>query len=178
MVREKCTYLGVMFFHKLGISANSVSVIALLLALISGQFYAVRMPLIAGIVFLMNGYLDIVDGDLARKNKKNDKRGNFVDHIFDRIADAFIFIGIYLGGYVDNLFILIAVLSSYITSYLGVSAELFNSKRNYSGFGRVHRIVVLFVFSIFYRVDIAVYLIAILSTLTVIKRSFDIWKNI
>ncbi len=58
--------IGADFFIKLGFSANKVTIIALILGALSGVFIYLSMP-ITSIVFLwLSGYLDAVDGTIAR----------------------------------------------------------------------------------------------------------------
>lgn len=74
-----------------GVSANAVTVFSLLVAFVTGVFLYIATPLAyVAAVFLvfLNGALDVVDGELARRTGTASARGDLLDHSVDRYADA------------------------------------------------------------------------------------------
>lgn len=84
---------GADFFIKLGFSANQVTVIALVLGILSGIFTYYERPILALISLWLSGYLDAVDGTIARE-KGSTLFGTVMDITFDRIVEIGIILGI------------------------------------------------------------------------------------
>src|SRR3990172_6560271 len=76
------------------INPNYITILALILAIISGYLFYINILWLAAILVLLNGFLDALDGEIARHHKMQSKLGDFLDHSFDRLSDAAIFIGI------------------------------------------------------------------------------------
>ena len=88
-------------FAATGLSPNTFTVIGLVFAFISSIIYGLGYEyslLIAGLVLLVSGFFDIVDGQVARYANKMSKKGGFLDSIFDKIAEVAIFFGILVGN--------------------------------------------------------------------------------
>lgn len=98
-----------------------------------------------GASFLMDG----LDGQVARERGTASPRGDFLDHTLDRVVDASLLIA--LGAnttWVPPLdFSLhlgwLAALATLMGSYMGTAAQSVGLERNYRGFSRVDRSVVL-----------------------------------
>jgi len=48
-------------------------------------------------IFFLGGYIDIIDGSVARKTGKSSKFGAFLDSTLDRLSDAIIILGLMYG---------------------------------------------------------------------------------
>lgn len=85
----------------LGLGCNVLGAVFLAL-----QFYYAQptLAMIIPIVLILGGYLDILDGEVARRANLASLRGSFIDSFIDRISDAVIIIGLMLGGF-TNYFI-------------------------------------------------------------------------
>jgi archaetidylinositol phosphate synthase len=131
-----------------GLSPNGVSVIAFLLAVGAGGVYAVatRTPLLylagAFLVFC-NGWLDLVDGALARELDVASSGGDLLDHVLDRYADIAIIVGLAAG--IDRWALGIAAVTGVLmTSYLGTQAQAVGLDRVYGGLlGRADRLALV-----------------------------------
>ncbi|AIY05439.1 CDP-alcohol phosphatidyltransferase [Planococcus sp. PAMC 21323] len=81
------------FLLKIGLSANSVTKIAFAVGLSSGVFIYLDQPLWAVIVLWLSGYLDVVDGTMARKTKPS-PWGTLLDISFDRMVEISVILGL------------------------------------------------------------------------------------
>ena len=131
-----------------GLSPNGVSVVAFVLAAAAGGVYAVatREPLLylAGAVLVfLNGWLDLVDGALARELDVASPAGDLLDHVLDRYADIVIIVGLAAG--VGQWAIGIAAVTGVVmTSYLGTQAQAVGLDRVYGGLlGRADRLALV-----------------------------------
>ncbi|RLF39518.1 MAG: CDP-alcohol phosphatidyltransferase family protein, partial [Thermoplasmata archaeon] len=101
---------------------------------------------IASLFIFINGLLDAIDGKVAKINKKNSPRGDFLDHVIDRYADIFIVGGLSLSLWCDLRIGFFAIIGMFLTSYMGTQAQAVGYKRVYSGLlGRADRLTLLMI---------------------------------
>jgi archaetidylinositol phosphate synthase len=94
----------------------------------------------------INGFLDGLDGKIARMKGKQSAKGDFIDHAMDRYSDVAIIGGIALSQWCDNRIGLIAIVGILLTSYMGTQSQAVGYQREYGGLlGRVDRIVILMI---------------------------------
>jgi archaetidylinositol phosphate synthase len=133
----------------LGMTPDGVSLVAFALALAAGGVYAYAGPAVADVPLLyalgavcvfFNGWLDVVDGQLARAQNVASEGGDLLDHVLDRYADVAIIVGLAAGiGRYDLG--LAAVTGVLLTSYLGTQAQAVGLDRVYAGvLGRADRL--------------------------------------
>ncbi|WP_411963217.1 CDP-alcohol phosphatidyltransferase family protein [Haloferax sp. YSMS24] len=129
-----------------GLSPNGVSVIAFAFAIAAGVAFGIADPLWYGLgalfVFL-NGWLDLVDGALAREQGVSSKAGDLLDHVLDRYADIVVLVGLAAG--IDSFALgLAAVTGVLMTSYLGTQIQAVGLGRAYGGLvGRADRLALI-----------------------------------
>ncbi|MCA1320941.1 CDP-alcohol phosphatidyltransferase family protein [Bacillus tianshenii] len=80
-------------FLKLGLSANQVTIVSFIIGISSGIFFYFGFPIIAVIVLWLSGYLDAVDGTMARQTKPS-AFGTVMDVTFDRLVEISVILGI------------------------------------------------------------------------------------
>ncbi|MDR0663271.1 MAG: CDP-alcohol phosphatidyltransferase family protein [Spirochaetaceae bacterium] len=85
---------GAAFFEKLKISPICVTFIAFVTGLIASGAYLLGFPLAAVVVLWISGWLDAVDGTLARRTGKTSKLGAFLDVWFDRAVEGCILLSL------------------------------------------------------------------------------------
>ena len=129
---------------------NRLSVLALVAAAVAaGCATLVRWtgPLlflaVSGLI-LVAGLFDVLDGEVARATGRASRRGDFLDHVFDRYADVFLVLGVALSGFANPILALLALVSLLLTSYMGTQAQAVGQGRVYAGLlSRADRLVVL-----------------------------------
>ncbi len=188
-----------------GVDPNLISVIALVLALVVGiltyysfEDWELLLPIIS-ILVLVSGFLDAVDGKVARLVGKAGKRGDFIDHVFDRYADIFMIGGVVVSSWCNIYLGIVALLGVLMTSYMGTQAQALGIGRMYAGLlGRADRIVLMFLvplvqwgyvlitgdkfvdlgwvqFSMF---ELMMLWFALIGNLTVVQRGIATWKEL
>jgi archaetidylinositol phosphate synthase len=99
---------------------------------------------IGGILLLVSGFFDIVDGSVARITKRISNKGAFLDSVFDKIAEVIIFGGIALGQLADSFWCLVALGLSLLVSYTRARAESLGGKLKGIGVGeRAERLLII-----------------------------------
>jgi archaetidylinositol phosphate synthase len=136
----------------IGVGPDALTWIAFLFAIVAGASFWYGgehgnvFLLLALVAILLNGLLDALDGWVARLSGLASRRGDFLDHVLDRYADAFIIGGIVLSAYCHFTVGLLAILGVIFTSYMGTQAMALGLKRDYGGIlGRADRLVLLIV---------------------------------
>jgi archaetidylinositol phosphate synthase len=141
--------------ERAGLTPDAVSGLALAVAVGAGLVFAVPgvAPDLAGVgtgwylvgalLVFVNGWLDLVDGALARRLEAESAAGDLLDHVFDRYADIAIIVGLAagIGQYALGLAAVTGVL---MTSYLGTQAQAVGIERMYAGvLGRADRLMLV-----------------------------------
>lgn len=106
---------GADFFIKLKLSADSVTILALLLGIFSSILLYFNQNIIAVLILWLSGYLDAVDGAIARKTNSSSSFGTVLDITSDRIVEIGIIIVIGIK-FIDVRFNLIFLLSCILLS--------------------------------------------------------------
>ena len=132
----------------LGLTPDAISVVAFLLAGgAAGAFYlggdASIWYLVGSVLVFLNGWLDLLDGALARELDTASKAGDLLDHVLDRYADVVIIAGLCAGiGRYGLGFA--AVTGVLLTSYLGTQSQAVGLDRAYGGLlGRADRLALI-----------------------------------
>jgi archaetidylinositol phosphate synthase len=161
-------------FASTGISPNGWSCIGLAFAFASAFIYGMNMEfalIIGGVVLLIAGFFDIVDGQVARVSQKITKTGGFLDSVFDKIAEVAIFLGILVGGFAEPYLVFLAIALSLLVSYTRSRAESLGIKLQGIGIGeRAERLLVIAIIGIIGFMEYAVIIVIIIAGITFIQR--------
>ncbi len=169
-------------FASTGLSANFWTFVGLGFALVSAVVYGMGIEfglVIGGILLLASGFFDMVDGQVARITGKISKKGEYLDSMFDKIAEVAIFLGILVGGYAEPYLALLAITLSLLVSYARSKSDIINIKLQGIGIGeRAERLLVIAVIGIIGFMDYAVITVVIIAGITLIQRMIFTVKNI
>ena len=80
--------LGAEFLLKLKLTPNNVTILALLLGVSTSIFLYFDMQIIAVTLLWVSGYLDAVDGAMARRSNSSSSFGTLLDIVSDRIVEV------------------------------------------------------------------------------------------
>jgi len=123
---------------KIGITPNGVTIIGFLITIGSAVILIAGAELGAkgdtryitwfGVILLLAGVFDMLDGQLARKTNQMTKFGALFDSVIDRYSEMIMFFGIayYLVSYhylLSGVFAFIAMIGSIMVSYVRARAE-------------------------------------------------------
>jgi len=87
-----------------------------------------KMPFVGGILILIGGFFDMLDGVIARVNMRTTNFGAFLDSVLDRYSDSFLLLAFsvyfYRSGMISGLFLCFGTLiGALIISYAKARAE-------------------------------------------------------
>jgi archaetidylinositol phosphate synthase len=169
-------------FASTGLSANFWTFVGLGFALLSAVVYGMGIEfglIIGGVLLLVSGFFDMIDGQVARVTGKTSKKGEYLDSMFDKIAEVSIFLGILVGGYAEPYLVLLAITLSLLVSYARSKSDIINIKLQGIGIGeRAERLLVIAIIGIIGFMDYAVIIVVIIAGITLIQRMIYTAKNI
>ena len=175
--------------EKIHINPNILTIIGLFVSLLAAYMFARGDVLLGGIFIAISGFVDMIDGAVARNHNSTTKFGGILDSTSDRFADAFIIIGIIYGGFVNWIYGILALHASLTVSYVRARAESEGIKCNVGIAERAERLVIImagaflsyfFSFKVFDLnfLGIAVVIVMVLGYVTVFQRVYHSWKEL
>lgn len=169
-----------------GVGPNVVTCVGLIFGVSSAAMFGLGNQPLAGLMLLVGGVFDMLDGAVARASGRETRFGGFLDSTVDRYVDLLLFSGIIMGfitGTIQEAVFmrgwgwawgLAALSGSFMVSYVRARAESAGSGRMDVGLmERAERLMVLGIGALLCATDYAVLLVAILSHLTVIQRIIE-----
>lgn len=170
-----------------GIGPNTLTFIGFLVGLFAAFFFARGEQFWAGIILLLAGFFDIIDGAVARVLSRETAFGEVLDSVVDRYVDFMIFAGIiyaflsvpsripeisFMPGW-GWAWCMLAIAGSFMVSYIRARAEAAGSSKLDVGIAeRAERLLILAIGALVGYTQYAVVIIAILTHLTVLQRLF------
>jgi len=157
-------------------SPNVLTIIGFLITVLAALIipYNVRL---GGIVILIGGMFDILDGIVARTGGKVTKFGAFLDSVLDRYSDAFIFLAIayYLASKGDHngAFLSLGTLvGAFLISYARARAEGLGESCHTGIMERPERIILLIFATITGWIVPVLWIMLVLTHITVGQRIY------
>ena len=169
-------------FASTGLSANFWTFVGLAFALVSAVVYGMGIEyglILGGVLLLVSGFFDIVDGQVARITGKSSKNGEYLDSMFDKISEVAIFLGLLVGGYAEPYLVLLAITLSLLVSYARSKSDIINIKLQGIGIGeRAERLLIIAIVGMIGFMEYAVIIVVIIAGVTLIQRMIVTAKNI
>ena len=138
-------------FGSVGLTANNYTALALVLVVVSSYFIVTGNFLAAALFFAFASFFDIVDGSVARFQKKSGKSGAYLDSVSDRYVEGIFALALALAAlpafYLSAFFwIMLYLFGSMMTTYArAVAAEKSITKDLRGGLlERSDRLILLF----------------------------------
>jgi CDP-diacylglycerol--glycerol-3-phosphate 3-phosphatidyltransferase len=190
------------FFIKRRLNPNHFTTLSLILSIIAAYLFAIGSLKIAGVIMIIAGTFDIIDGKVARATNRVTKFGALYDSTLDRYAEVLIFFGLayyFMNNHwstgsvnlsflnwtihdinlslISTIAVCMALGGSVMTSYVRARAEGLGLECKVGVMQRPERIVLVAFGAIFHRtvLVIALVIVAIFSNLTAIQRLYHIW---
>ena len=165
-----------------GVHPNALTLIGLVVNGVAAWILARGEFLYAGLVILCAAVFDLTDGAVARNANKVTRFGAFLDSVMDRYSDLILLTGLLVHyARIDRFsyIVLTAVvmIGSVLVSYSRARAENLIPSCKVGFLERPERIVLLIIGALFDRMAAVLWVMAVLSNLTVIHRIVHTWKE-
>ena len=159
----------------LGASPNQVSVCGFVLNVVTAWLIASDHLVAAGVLYLIAGTLDMLDGILARLAGNATRFGAFLDSTIDRVSEGVVFAAIGYrfaleGAAINSAVVVLALLGSFLVSYTRSKAEGLSVECKVGIGTRAERVVLVAVGLIAGLLTQVIYLIAFLTAITIVQR--------
>jgi archaetidylinositol phosphate synthase len=185
------------------VDPNAISLVSLLIAgvaavliYLSYEHHTAPLLLLAAAAVLASGFLDALDGKVARLAGRAGRKGDFLDHVIDRYADVLMVGAVAFSGWCNPYLGMLALIGVLLTSYMGTQAQAVGAGRHYAGLlGRADRLVLMVLacilqlalfllgmmridlgpvsFTIF---EVMMLWFAVVGNLTAVQRAYGTWK--
>lgn len=170
------------FLNRLGLMPNTVTLAALVGNLVAAVLLANGRFLEGGILVLIMGALDSIDGSMARLRGERSDFGAFADSVSDRYSELAIFGGllVYYVNRADNLMVMatfLATAGSVLVPYVRARAESVGFQSRGGLMGRFERYLVLAPSLILSAPWVGIVLIALLANLTALQRIYSVRRQ-
>lgn len=185
--RARVLFKGVLdpigaFFNRLGIYPNTMTLLGLAGNVVGAVLIAKGYLTVGGIVVLVMGLVDTLDGTMARLRGMPSEFGAFVDSVTDRYSELVIFGGLlyyYLhrGDWLSVLAIYMAASGSVLVSYVRARAASVGMDTKIGFLGRFERYLVLAPSLILRIPMVGVWIIAIFANFTALQRILDVRRQ-
>lgn len=163
------------FLNRLGIRPNVVTAMGLIGNLIASVLIAMGWLFWGGLIAMIVGPLDALDGTMARLRKESGKYGAFVDSVTDRYSEIVLYGGLLVyfienGTWQDALLVFFAAVGSIMVSYVRARAESLDYSSKIGLLTRAERYIVLIPGIILGYPRISLWILAVLANFTAVQR--------
>jgi CDP-diacylglycerol--glycerol-3-phosphate 3-phosphatidyltransferase len=164
-------------FAASGINPNILTFIGFSINLLAAYLFAYGWFRWAGATIFVAGIFDMADGRVARITHRVTPFGGFFDSVMDRYSDLCLLIGLLIYyGRINRYFyvslVAVAMIGSVMVSYTRARAETLIPSCKVGFLERPERVVLIIIGALFDRMAPVLWLIAVLSNVTVIHRIF------
>ena len=168
------------------LTPNQISMAGFTLNVVAAVLVWQHEFLIGGIVFIVGSICDTLDGGYSRMSGKGTPFGAFLDSTLDRIVEGIVLTAVAatFAERSDELAVaavVVAVLSSLVVSYTRARAESLGVECKVGIADRLVRVVIMsvgLVFASLGALEPAVYVLAALSTVTVVQRILHVRRQL
>jgi CDP-diacylglycerol--glycerol-3-phosphate 3-phosphatidyltransferase len=173
----------VRILSKSGITPNALTLINLALNIVATYVIATGHFLLGGVLVLVSGLFDLLDGALARFTKQTTKFGAILDSTVDRISEAAILCGLLIwyvpqeGASLKIVLIFVVLIGSFLVSYIRARAEGLGWQCQVGLFTRAERVIVLAIGLLINQIFIALCVLAVFVFISVVQRLVYLWKQ-
>lgn len=170
------------FLNRLGLMPNTVTILGLVGNTLGAALLARGEMTLGGLVILVMGPIDALDGAMARQRGEPTEFGAFVDSVTDRYSELVIFGGLlyyYLqqGNWLYAMLAYVAAAGAVLVSYTRARAQSLGHETKVGILTRLERYLVLTPALVFNVPYIALWIMAVLANLTALQRILDVRRQ-
>jgi CDP-diacylglycerol--glycerol-3-phosphate 3-phosphatidyltransferase len=179
--RVRLAFLG-RIVAKTHLTPNTLTVLGVLLNTAVAAVIASGNMIAGGLMVLLGGGFDVLDGAVARETKQTSAFGGFLDSTLDRYSEAIVFGGLLLyftrtdAGTTPILLTYITIVGSLMISYTRAKAENLGTRGDVGFAQRLERVLILAAALLISEPTWGVWALAILTQLTALHRIWHVWR--
>jgi CDP-diacylglycerol--glycerol-3-phosphate 3-phosphatidyltransferase len=171
---------------KIRLTPTAVTILGLIVTIVGSFFIAAEEYVWGALIAGFGGFLDALDGPLARLQGKASIRGAFVDTMSDRLGEIAIWTGLAFSVREDEtklMLCLFALAFSLLTPYVRAKAESWGAEGRGGWMGRAERMILALLgiglsgFGL-PTLDATLWILVVLSGFTVAQRIRRTWQQL
>ncbi|NIS37726.1 CDP-alcohol phosphatidyltransferase family protein [Candidatus Saccharibacteria bacterium] len=166
------------------IHPNFFTILGFIISCLGAYFYAVQQLRWGGVLILLGGICDILDGKVARRSGLSSKFGAVFDSTLDRYAEFAMYFGVgfyflKVDMFLTTIAAFLALGGSMLVSYVRARAEGLGYECKVGIMQRAERIVYIGFSSLIheYALVVVICVIAVLANFTVFQRMYHVWRT-
>jgi phosphatidylinositol phosphate synthase len=174
------------------LTPNAISLTGLVGNVVAAVLVWQELFFLGGVAFILGSIMDTLDGRYSRMSGKGTPFGAFLDSTLDRIEEGIVLTAVAAyfatqGNELAVAAVVVAVLASLMVSYTRARAEALGVECKVGIASRAVRVVILSIGLVFAKgaglgdfelLAPAVYVLAVLSTITVFQRIFHVRREL
>lgn len=164
---------------RVDINPNVFTTAGLIISVVSAYFFAIGSLRIAGVLILLAGTFDVIDGMVARASQRVTKFGALYDSTLDRYAEVVMFFGLAYyfvsrGWFITSVAVSVALGGSIMVSYVRARAEGLGFQCKVGIMQRQERVVYIGFGALIHKYVLVavIFMIAVLANFTAIQRLY------
>jgi CDP-diacylglycerol---glycerol-3-phosphate 3-phosphatidyltransferase len=166
-----------------GISPDAITILGVFGNFIAAGFIASGYLFTGGLLVLVFGLFDAIDGSMARLKGGETKFGAFLDSVLDRYSELAIFFGILVfslrnSNPINCFLVFLAAAGSVLVSYIRARAQSLGVDTKIGILTRVERYLVIVPSLLFSRPDVGLWIIAIFGNITAFQRIWHVRQQL
>lgn len=171
------------FLYSIGFSPNLITILGLLGNILAAWFIANGNLFTGGLLVLVFGLFDAIDGSMARLKGGETRFGAFLDSVLDRYTELAIFFGILIYSLRDSnsvncVLVFLAAGGSVLVSYIRARAQSLGIDTKIGILTRVERYLVIVPSLLFSRPEVGLWIIAIFGNITAFQRIWHVRQQL
>lgn len=168
--------------NNIGLMPNTMTILGLAGNTLGAVLLAQGRMTLGGILILLMGPVDALDGTMARLRGESGKFGAFIDSVTDRYSELVIFAGLLIYYLVQDEWLLagsayLAAAGSVLVSYIRARAQSLGYDTKVGVLTRMERYLVLVPALILNLPEIGLWIIAVLANFTALQRILDVRRQ-
>jgi len=170
------------WLNGIGITPNFITITGVIGNMVAAVLIAVGHLTWGGIIAMLMGPMDAIDGTMARLRNEPSKYGAFIDSVSDRYSELILLAGLlvyFVRGnfWIGILLVYFAAMGSVLVSYVRARAESLGYNAKVGILTRVERYLVIIPGIIAGKPEISLGIVAILANFTALQRFFFVRKQ-
>jgi soluble lytic murein transglycosylase len=180
-VRTWVEPIGLVLYRRLGLRPNHLTILGLGVSFLAATAFVAGRTRCAGVLLILAGLCDFLDGSLARASGQVSAFGAFLDSVIDRYSDLIVLLGIVVlfaqTPHARGAIVAMAgLIGSMMVSYTKARAESIGVRCTVGMMERPERMICLIAGALLDLLEPALWVLAILSNLTAIQRIAFTWR--
>src|SRR5215831_10712363 len=180
-VRSWVEPVGLVLYRRFGMRPNHLTLLGLGVSFLAAMAFVAGRTRYAGVLLILAGLCDFLDGSLARASGQVSAFGAFLDSVIDRYSDLIVLLGIVVlfaqTPHARGAIVAMAgLIGSMMVSYTKARAESIGVRCTVGMMERPERMICLIVGALLDLLEPALWVLAVLANLTAIQRIAFTWR--